>query len=117
MLAIGLTAVGGTAHAGDVTAATDASAPQGPLFGPDDLLWFEVRVGSDQLADSMDAYASRAGVFLPLGQFSRVLDLSVGVFPAQARAEGWILSRERRWRGGNAGSDWQLESRARKWKG
>lgn len=95
-LVIGLTGAGGVARAAEPDAPSDAFASQSVLFGPDDLLWFEVRVGNDQIAESMDAYASRAGVFLPLGQFSRVLDLSVGVFPAQARAEGWILSRDRR---------------------
>jgi hypothetical protein len=43
----------------------------------------------------MDVYASRAGVYLPLGQFARVLDLAVGVFPAQKRAEGWVLAQDR----------------------
>lgn len=65
-------------------------------FGADDLLWMEVRVGDLQLAESMNVYASRAGVFVPLGEFSRVLELAVGVFPGQRRAEGWVLSPERR---------------------
>ncbi|RZI99466.1 MAG: hypothetical protein EON90_11405 [Brevundimonas sp.] len=94
-LAIGLMGADGVASAraeGPQTPPSDT----GTLFGPDDLLWFEVRVGDLQVAESMDAYASRAGVFLPLGQFARVLDLTIGVFPAQGRAEGWVLSRERR---------------------
>ncbi|WP_172448599.1 hypothetical protein [Caulobacter mirabilis] len=70
-----------------------ASDPQ--PFGVDDLLWMEVRTSDAELAESMNVYASRAGVFLPLGEFSRVLDLAVGVFPTQKRAEGWILSPDR----------------------
>ena len=81
---------------GDVGPAGAGAVAQSNLFSPDDLLWLEVRVGDHQVADSMDAYGSRAGVFLPLGQFARVLDLAIGAFPAQGRAEGWILSRDRR---------------------
>lgn len=60
-------------------------------FSADDLLWMEVLAGEVELTASMNVYASRAGVFVPLGEFSRVLDLAVGVFPAQRRAEGWVL--------------------------
>ena len=60
-------------------------------FSADDLLWMEVDAGEVALTDSMNVYASRSGVFLPLGEFARVLDLAVGVFPAQRRAEGWVL--------------------------
>jgi hypothetical protein len=69
-------------------------APEAQLFSETDLLWMEVRADDQQLADSMDVYASRAGIYIPLGQFARVLDLAVAVFPAQQRAEGWILSRD-----------------------
>lgn len=65
-------------------------------FGANDLLWMEVRSGDTQIAESMNVYASRAGVFVPLGEFSRILDLAVGVFPAQRRAEGWVLSQDRK---------------------
>jgi hypothetical protein len=66
-----------------------AAEPQ--PFGADDLLWMEVRAGEAELADSMNVFVSRAGVFLPLGEFSRVVDVAVGVFPAQRRAEGWVI--------------------------
>lgn len=65
-------------------------------FSPDDLLWMEVRSGDVQLTDSLNVYASRSGVYVPLGELSRVLDLAVGVFPAQRRAEGWVISPDRR---------------------
>lgn len=60
-------------------------------FSADDLLWMEVRAGDTELADSMNVFVSRAGVFLPLGEFARVVDVAVGVFPAQRRAEGWVI--------------------------
>lgn len=71
----------------------EAADPQ--PFSSDDLLWMEVRSGEWRLAESVNVYASRAGVFVPIGELSRVLDLAVGVFPAQRRAEGWVLSPER----------------------
>jgi hypothetical protein len=64
-------------------------------FSPDDLLWMEVRSGDAQLTDSLNVYSSRAGVFVPLGELSRVLDLAVWAFPAQRRAEGWVISSDR----------------------
>lgn len=64
-------------------------------FSPDDLLWMEVRAGEERLSDSLNVYASRSGVFIPLGEFARVLDLAVGVFPSQRRAEGWVISQNR----------------------
>lgn len=64
-------------------------------FSPNDLLWMEVRAGDVQLTDSLNVYSSRSGVYVPLGEFSRVLDLAVGVFPAQRRAEGWVISPDR----------------------
>lgn len=73
---------------------TQASATT-PPFGADDLLWMELKAGDVQLTDTMNVYASRSGVFVPLGEFARLLDLAIGVFPAQRRAEGWVLSPDR----------------------
>lgn len=65
-------------------------------FTGDDLLFMEVTAGGYQLAESMNVYASRSGVYVPLGELSRVLDFAVGVFPGEGRAEGWVLSRDHR---------------------
>lgn len=75
-------------------ALVDAASPQ--PFSSDDLLWLEVRSGPALLAESVNVYASRTGVFVPIGELSRVLNLAVGVFPSQRRAEGWILSPDRK---------------------
>lgn len=69
-----------------------AASPQ--PFSPDDLLFMEVTADGYQLAETMNVYGSRGGVYVPLGEFSRVLDFAVGVFPAEARAEGWFGSRD-----------------------
>lgn len=84
----------GSANAQEVVRNLVASAEPEP-FTADDLLWMEVKADSLNLTESMNVYASRRGVYVPLGEFSRVLDLAVGVFPAQRRAEGWILSQDR----------------------
>jgi hypothetical protein len=77
-------------------AAAPVASPDAQLFSDTDLLWMEVRADDQQLAESMDVYSSRAGIYIPIGQFARVLDLAVAVFPAEQRAEGWILSRDRK---------------------
>jgi hypothetical protein len=95
-LGIALAVLGSTAGARAqqvVAGLSEAAAPQ--PFSPDDLLFMEVTTDGYQLAESMNVYGSRAGVFLPLGEFSRVLGYAVGVFPTEARAEGWVGSRDR----------------------
>ncbi|WP_409020871.1 hypothetical protein [Brevundimonas vesicularis] len=85
------------AHAQNGAAAAnlvDAAATQ--PFNGDDLLWLEVRSGPNLLAESVNVYASRTGVFVPIGELARVLDIAVGVFPSQRRAEGWVLSPDRK---------------------
>ena len=76
-----------------VAGLAEAAAPQ--PFSPDDLLFMEVAADGYQLAETMNVYGSRSGVFVPLGEFARVLGFAVGVFPSQGRAEGWVGSRDR----------------------
>jgi hypothetical protein len=83
------------AEAQDVVINLAAAAEPAP-FSADDLLFMEVQADGYQLAETMNVYGSRAGVFVPLGEFARVLDFAVGVFPAQRRAEGWVGSRDRK---------------------
>lgn len=71
-----------------------AQAADPQAFSADDLLFMEVTADGYQLAETMNVYGSRGGVYIPLGEFSRILDFAVGVFPAEARAEGWFGSRE-----------------------
>jgi hypothetical protein len=73
----------------------DARASTSALFTGDDLLLFDVASGGVELTDALSAYSSRAGLFLPLGELSRLLDLSIVVDPPMRRAEGWFLSPNR----------------------
>lgn len=94
-LAVVLSAVTVPAHGQSLVDNLVASAEPQP-FSSDDLLWMEVQVDGRQAAESMDVYASRSGVFIPIAQFSRVLDLAIAAFPSQRRAEGWVLSPDRK---------------------
>jgi hypothetical protein len=79
-------------------AAPSAANPvvdQPALLTADDLLIFEVDADGGTLSDGFSAYSSRAGLFIPLGELSRLLDLSITIDPASRRAEGWILSPSR----------------------
>lgn len=85
----------------DVAAPAAGQAPivdRPPLFSPDDLLLFEVHVAGETLSDGLGAYSSRAGVFAPLGELSRLLDLAIVVDPSRRRAEGWVASEDNRFR-------------------
>ena len=70
--------------ANDGTSATDGAYA---LFTEDDLLLFDTTAGGLELTDSLPGYSSRAGIFLPLGQLSRLLDLSIIIDPPAHRAE------------------------------
>jgi hypothetical protein len=65
------------------------------LFTDDDLLLLETRLGNTVLTDTLGAYSSRAGVFLPLGELARLLDLAIMVDPPEHSASGWFLAPER----------------------
>jgi hypothetical protein len=64
-------------------------------FTSNDLLLFELSAAGHQLDDGFGAYGSRAGVFLPFGQLTRLLDLAVTVDAERGRADGWVLSQDR----------------------
>jgi hypothetical protein len=96
LFVVGLCAMTGTsaAHAQDLTSSLVRAADPQP-FSADDLLFMEVTADGYQLAETMNVYGSRGGVYVPLGEFSRILDFAVGIFPAEGRAEGWVGSRDR----------------------
>jgi hypothetical protein len=65
---------------------------QPPVVASDDLLIFEVDADGAVLSDGFSAYSSRAGLFIPLGELARLLDLAISIDPDGQRAEGWFLS-------------------------
>ncbi len=65
-------------------------------FTVDDLLLLETTLEGQSLTDSLGAYSSRAGLYLPVGELSRLLDLPLQVDPPQRMVSGWFLSPTRR---------------------
>ncbi len=67
-----------------------------PAFTPDDLLLFEVLAQGATVTDALGAYSTRTGLYLPLGELARLLDLAIAVDPPMLGAEGWVLDEQRR---------------------
>lgn len=94
-LVVGLAAFADALPASSQDVVVELARAAAPLpFSADDLLFMEVSADGYQLAETMNVYRSRSGVYVPLGEFSRVLDFAIGVFPVSAKAEGWFGSRE-----------------------
>jgi len=66
-----------------------------PLFDYDDELILQLRVASTSATETIIAYGTRSGVYLPLGEMARLLDLPIQVSDDGHYASGWFLSEER----------------------
>lgn len=62
-----------------------------PIFGTDDELILQIQTQRGDLADTIIAYGTRSGVYLPLGAIARFLDLAVSVSDNGNYASGWFL--------------------------
>ncbi|MGA0599178.1 hypothetical protein ACO2Q3_00575 [Caulobacter sp. KR2-114] len=78
-----------------INRAPPAIVDQPALFTADDLLLLEVDSDGYRLSDGMSAFSSRSGLFLPLGELSRLFDLAINVDWTRGSAEGWVLTRGR----------------------
>jgi len=56
----------------------------------DDLLLLSLRLKSIPLTDNLEGYRNGGGVLLPLGEVSRLLEISVRTDPARGTAEGFV---------------------------
>jgi hypothetical protein len=63
-----------------------------PILTYDDELILELQTAAGQLADTITAYGTRSGVYLPLGTITRFLDLAVSVSDEGHYASGWFLN-------------------------
>lgn len=72
-----------------------APAVSPATLAADDLVLLEVRSDGETISDGIGAYASLGGVYLPLGELSRLLGIAIIVEPEMARATGWIGSKDR----------------------
>lgn len=97
------TTLGLPGNASAQPAAALAAAPNGPfpatsgtpLLSYQDELILEVQVNNADETDTIIAYGTRGGVYLPLGAIARILDLAVTVTDEGRYAHGWVLSEDR----------------------
>ncbi len=64
-------------------------------LSPQDELILEVKVKGVDAADTIIAYGTQDGIYLPLGALARILDLAVTVSDGGKYAHGWVLEEGR----------------------
>ncbi|WP_271079300.1 hypothetical protein [Aurantiacibacter sp. MUD61] len=81
----------------DITPGTQTfpAEPGQALFDYDDELILQLRVTGTTATDTIIAYGTRGGVYLPLGELARLLDLPIQISDDGNYASGWFLSEER----------------------
>ena len=72
---------------------TSPRMPGGPApsFSAEDELILELRTQRGDMADTIIAYGTRSGVYLPLGAITRFLDLAISVSDNGHYASGWAI--------------------------
>lgn len=71
--------------------AAPSAAPVIPVFRPQEELILQVRTDKWILDQAFPGYSTPTGTYLPLGAFTRLLDLAINVDGESGRAEGWFL--------------------------
>lgn len=66
-----------------------------PEFTPQDELILELSVLGFDATDTIVAYDTRQGIYLPLGTLSRILDLAIRISDEGRYAFGWVLREDR----------------------
>lgn len=70
---------------------TAAGMGAAPLLTYDDELILQIETRRGDVSDTITAYGTRAGVYLPLGEIARLLDVAVTVSDEGQYAAGWVL--------------------------
>ena len=65
------------------------------LFGPDDELILQIETAGGEMVDTIVAFGTRSGVYLPFGAFARFMDLAIAVGDGGNYASGWFLDESR----------------------
>lgn len=60
-------------------------------FTDADFVLLQTDADGIALTDALGGYSSRAGLYLPVGELARLLDLAIYVDPAKQTASGWIV--------------------------
>ncbi|MCB2049526.1 MAG: hypothetical protein KDE32_15065 [Novosphingobium sp.] len=66
-----------------------------PTLSYDDELIFQIETPKKEMVDTIVAYGTRNGVYMPFGTLTRFLDLSIAVSDDGHYASGWFLSEDR----------------------
>jgi len=66
-----------------------------PSFTYEDELILDVQVKGVEVSDTIFAYGTREGIFLPVGTFARILDLALVLSDGGHYASGWTLDEDR----------------------
>ncbi len=75
---------------------TSPSFEPGPaIFGPEDELILRIETADHAMSDTIVAYGTRSGVYIPFGAFSRFLDLAISVSSDGKFANGWFIDEAR----------------------
>lgn len=77
----------------DPVSAADESAAS-PI-GQDDQVYLLVEADGIPISNALEGYSSRAGLYLPVGELARLLDLAIYVDPLKRKASGWVIDQNR----------------------
>lgn len=83
------------AFPGQATRPGQPVANAGPVLTDDDELILEIRTQRREMTDTITAHGLRGGVYLPLGDLARFLDLAITISDDGHYASGWYLSPQR----------------------
>lgn len=84
-----------TAQLGPDRGASAAVSAGPPTLTYQDELILELRVKGVDASDTILAYGTRSGVYLPVGTLARILDLAITVSDEGNYASGWVLDPKR----------------------
>ena len=70
-------------------------APGPPAFTYEEELILDIQVKGEDASDTVFAYGTRGGIFLPVGTLARILDLALAVSDEGHYASGWTLDEQR----------------------
>lgn len=87
----GPTAANATYSASETGLGAGLLTADAPRFTDDDELVISLRTASGEIEETITAFGTRQGVFLPLGELSRILDLALRISDEGHYASGWII--------------------------